>query len=189
LRRQPKVSDVSRAVGAAAFFLAASCVAGSTLGCGSVRAGTPTASLQIVDFDHLMIGCTSSRIAERIYWRTVDSNGARGVAAAKTMAVELVEDSNPGPEHVYWIAYGIAPNAPWFFPGSAPHEGRNSDGAVGYEAPCPSTAGEWFKWKVFALDAMPALKDGFSVAAFEGALSGHVLAEGSLRTHYERAPP
>jgi hypothetical protein len=177
---------VPRSIRAVAVFLVASCLSAGIVGCGTVSSPAPAATLQVVDFDHLMVGCTNSRIAERIYWRAVDSQGAHAVSAAKTMAVELTEDGNPGTAHVYWIAYGIAPDAPWFFPGSAPHVGLNSDGAADYANPCPSTAGEWFKWTVFALDAVPKLNDGFSVAAFEGAVSGHVLAQGSLRTHYQK---
>ena len=113
------------------------------------------------------------------------------MSRAMTVAVQLLDDASSGTPQVYWMAYGIRPDAPWLFPGSAPHNGLNSFGAVGYTAPCPPPHDgvHWYAWQVIALDAVPNLKDGFSKSKFDSAISGHVLAQGTLRTQYQIASP
>jgi hypothetical protein len=99
---------------------------------------------------------------ERIIWRADDSVAEGALSSAQTIGVELLDEIDPAKSCVYWIAYGIAPDAPWLFPGSAPHNGRNSDGAVGYSAPCPSLTGQQcFGWRVMALDVVPNSRTAF----------------------------
>jgi Phosphatidylethanolamine-binding protein len=182
--------EVPRVPRAATVALIVGCLISGVWACGATRVGTPIPSLEVVDFDHLMIGCASSGIPERILWHASDPKATAAISSAKTVAVQLVDDISSGTPHVYWMAYGIRPDAPWFFPGSAPYNGLNTDGVVGYTAPCPPPTGvHWYRWQVMALDAVPNLKAGFSKSAFDAAVSGHVLAQGNLRTQYQNASP
>ncbi|GAB6040804.1 YbhB/YbcL family Raf kinase inhibitor-like protein [Endothiovibrio diazotrophicus] len=57
--------------------------------------------------------------------------------------------------------------------------GVNTFGTTGYRGPCPPSGGgnHTYVFKVYALDTMLGLNDGFTFADFTAASSGHVLQE------------
>jgi Raf kinase inhibitor-like YbhB/YbcL family protein len=110
---------------------------------------------------------------------------------AGTRALALVVDDPDAPvgTFTHWLAANIDPEVGGLAEGaSAPVEGRNDFGAVGWSGPCPPPghgAHRYF-FRLLALDA--PLDVGFRSRRreFDEALAGHVLATAELMGTYER---
>jgi phosphatidylethanolamine-binding protein (PEBP) family uncharacterized protein len=66
-------------------------------------------------------------------------------------------------------------------------DGRNSAGSIGWTPPCPPPGKPHrYVFRLFALDGIPTLKRGFTPAAFNGQLGGHIIAETRIIAPYGR---
>jgi Raf kinase inhibitor-like YbhB/YbcL family protein len=107
-----------------------------------------------------------------------------------TVALALcVDDTDAGRyPFTHWLAWGLAPSAGLLAEGEpAPQEGRNDFGAPGYRGPCPPPGRPHrYVFRLYALDAEPALGPVDRRLSFDRALEGHVLAEAALVGTYRR---
>jgi Raf kinase inhibitor-like YbhB/YbcL family protein len=118
---------------------------------------------------------------------------------AKTRRIALVVTDRDSPlqflfgRFVHWIVYDIpagtrklsegAPRTATFAGG--PRQGLNGFDEIGYAGPCPpGGAVHRYVFTLYALDTDVALEPGVKLDQLEGAMRGHVLAEGSTTGHY-----
>lgn len=91
---------------------------------------------------------------------------------------------------VHWMAVNITtPDIPEGYSQSAGKQfiqGKNDEGSVGYFGPAPPDKDHKYVIKVYALDSLVDLKNGFGKDAFQPAIQGHVLAEATLEGTYRK---
>jgi Raf kinase inhibitor-like YbhB/YbcL family protein len=118
--------------------------------------------------------CSSDARTPPLYWSHVP-DGTRSF-------VVVIDDPAPRRSFVHFIAYNLPPTV-HELDGELPATaivGLNSDGRPGYAAPCPTEGMHFFRFKVFALDAM---LPSFAVPSDDRittAMSGHILAAGEM---------
>jgi Raf kinase inhibitor-like YbhB/YbcL family protein len=106
-----------------------------------------------------------------------------------SIAVICEDPDAPSGTFVHWVGWGIDPGAGGLDEGeSAPNEGQNSFGNVGYDGPGPPPGHgpHRYFFRVYALDAEPELGQSASKEDLDAAIEGHVLAAGELMGTYER---
>ncbi|MGV8056923.1 MAG: YbhB/YbcL family Raf kinase inhibitor-like protein [Smithellaceae bacterium] len=64
--------------------------------------------------------------------------------------------------------------------------GKNTDGNLGYDGPCPPGGTHRYYFKLYALDAFLNLKSGLTKEQLLKAMKGHVLAEAQVMGKYRR---
>ena len=64
------------------------------------------------------------------------------------------------------------------------NEGKNDFGERGYGGPAPPDKRHTYIFKVYALDDIPDVGDGYSKQELEDAMKGHILAEAKLTGTY-----
>jgi len=71
--------------------------------------------------------------------------------------------------------------------GNGAKQGKNDFGNIGYGGPAPpkGKAHRYF-FKLYALDVSLDLPSGATKAQLEGAMKGHILAEGQIMGTYKR---
>lgn len=115
----------------------------------------------------------------------------------RTAALALICDDPDAPRGtwVHWVLFGLpagsrelgegVPTTPTL--GDGAKQGKNDFGNLGYGGPAPPKGKPHrYFFKLYALDALPALPAGATKADLEGAMRGHVLAEGRLMGTYGR---
>ena len=97
---------------------------------------------------------------------------------------------------MHWVLWGIPGHRDVAARGVKPDEkladgsrhGRNDFGKLGYNGPCPPPgAPHRFVFRLYALDAVPALDPGATRAQLLDAIRGHVLGEADLTGRYGRS--
>jgi Raf kinase inhibitor-like YbhB/YbcL family protein len=116
-------------------------------------------------------------------------------AGTQTFAVIADDPDAPRGTWVHWVLFdlpaterGLGEGIPTgdLLPNGA-KQGKNDFGTVGYGGPSPPPGKPHrYFFKLYALDASLALLSGATKAQVEGALQGHVLAEGQLMGRYGR---
>ena len=106
-------------------------------------------------------------------------------AATKSIAIIVDDPDAPGGTFTHFMAYGIAPDTHGIKSGAElgppARIGKNDFGAVRYNGPCPPRGEEHrYRFQVFALDAALATPEGVGRSELDAAMSGHVLAKGTL---------
>jgi hypothetical protein len=115
--------------------------------------------------------------------------------AAKSLALICDDPDAPAGVWVHWVLYDLPPATTNLaeglaqtpeLPGGA-KQGTNDYKRLGYGGPCPppGKAHRYF-FKLYALDAKPALPPGLTKNELLKAMEGHVLAEGQLMGTYQR---
>lgn len=103
-------------------------------------------------------------------------------------------DAPPG-TFTHWVLFDIPPSTRELAEGAyhadqlpvGGNQGRNDFGKFGYNGPCPPPGKPHrYFFRVFAMDKMLGLKAGASRKEVEGAMQGHVLAQGEVMGHYGR---
>ena len=103
-----------------------------------------------------------------------------------SLAITVDDPDAPGGTFVHWTALGI-PTTARTVPLKGLINGRNGAGSIGWTGPCPP-AGKphHYVFRLFALDAKPVLRAGFTRAAFNKAVGTHLIAETRLTGIYSR---
>jgi Raf kinase inhibitor-like YbhB/YbcL family protein len=108
---------------------------------------------------------------------------------ARSFALIVDDPDAPGGTFTHWLAWAIEPASSALGEGeSAPTEGRNDFGTVGYRGPCPPPGHgpHRYSFRLHALDADLELERGAGKRDLERALEGHVLGAAELIGRYER---
>jgi Raf kinase inhibitor-like YbhB/YbcL family protein len=117
-----------------------------------------------------------------------------GPRGTRSFALLLEDPDAPSGLFLHWLAWGLQGNQLEVREGSSGgttvpgmEEGKNGFGGTGYRGPNPPPGRiHHYRFRVYALDARPALTSGATRAQFERAIDGHVLAEGMLVGTYGR---
>jgi hypothetical protein len=108
---------------------------------------------------------------------------------ARSFALIVDDPDAPGGTFTHWLAWAIEPAPGALGEGeSAPTEGRNDFGTIGYRGPCPPPGHgpHRYVFRLHAMDADLELGRGAGKRDLERALEGHVLGTAELIGRYER---
>ena len=107
---------------------------------------------------------------------------------AKTLVLIADDPDAPGGLFTHWLVWNIPPQTNSIAEGSAPKgvQGTNDFGKSGYGAPCPPSGTHRYYFRVFALDRELTLPAGAKRSQLNGAMKGHVVAQGELMGRYSR---
>jgi Raf kinase inhibitor-like YbhB/YbcL family protein len=107
---------------------------------------------------------------------------------AKSLALIVDDPDAPGGLFTHWTVWNIPPQTGAVGEGSAPKgvQGTNDFGKSGYGGPCPPSGTHRYYFKIFALDRALDLPFGAKRGQVDGALKGHVIAQGELMGRYSR---
>lgn len=128
--------------------------------------------------------CDGENISPVLRWAGVPS-------AAAELALIVEDPDAPGGSFVHWVLYGIPPAATAVAEGEIPAgavEGTNGFGHSGWGGPCPPKGDRPHRY-VFHLSALSkplGLAPGSTAAQLRSAMSGLVVAEGTLTGRYGR---
>ena len=116
-------------------------------------------------------------------------------ATAQSFALIVGDPDAPAGVWVHWVLYDLPGSSRELAEGVAKQEqlpdgtrqGRNDFAKIGYGGPCPppGTPHRYY-FKLYALDKKLDLKAGVLKAEVEGAMKGHVVAQGELMGRYGR---
>lgn len=114
----------------------------------------------------------------------------RNVPEASASLALIVEDPDaPGGTWVHWLVWNIGPKTMEIparsVPGGA-RQGTNDFGKRGYGGPCPPSGTHRYVFRVYALDAIPALPAGAPKDRLEEAMKGHIIGMAELVGLYRR---
>jgi Raf kinase inhibitor-like YbhB/YbcL family protein len=133
--------------------------------------------------------CDDRNISPELSW-------SRAPAGTKSFALVMHDPDAPiAGGYTHWLAYNI-PSTADIIPENAPNQdhlpgggmqGKNDSGTYGYTGPCPPSGTHRYYFRIYALDVELSLPAGFSKAALEQAMQGHVLAQGELLGRYKRS--
>ena len=108
---------------------------------------------------------------------------------ARSLVLIVDDPDAPGGSFTHWLAWAIEPLAGGLAEGqTAPTEGRNDFGVVGYRGPCPPPGHGVHRYffRLFALDTDLDLAAGSSRQELERAIETHALAVAELIGTSER---
>jgi Raf kinase inhibitor-like YbhB/YbcL family protein len=108
---------------------------------------------------------------------------------ARSLALVVDDPDAPSGVFTHWVAWGLDPGTGALGEGeSAPREGQNDFGAVGYRGPCPPPGHgrHRYVFRLFALDRDLELEAGAKKPDLEQVIEGHVLTTAELVGTYER---
>jgi hypothetical protein len=107
---------------------------------------------------------------------------------AKSLVLIADDPDAPSGLFTHWLVWNIPPQTNSIAEGRVPKgvHGTNDFGKSGYGAPCPPTGAHRYYFRVFALDRELALPSGAKRSQLEGAMKGHVIAQGELMGRYAR---
>ena len=108
---------------------------------------------------------------------------------AKSLAIILDDPDAPAGVWTHVILANIDPTTNEIPENSAPQGtviGKNSSGETKYDGPCPPSGTHRYYFKVFALESMLDLQNGFSRSELEEAMEGHILAQGQMMGKFSK---
>ena len=110
---------------------------------------------------------------------------------SKSRSLALIVDDPDAPRGtwVHWVVWNIGVDTTEIPATSVPAgalQGTNDFGKQGYGGPCPPSGTHRYFFKLYALDASPALKAGATKAQLEEAMKGHILGKAELVGLYRR---
>ena len=102
-----------------------------------------------------------------------------------TKSIALVFDDSDAPitPYVYWIVFDMGPGTSALLEGQLPpgaRQAHNSAGRVGYDAPCPGTAGHGYRFTVYALNTVLNLPNGAPLEDTWRAIAAATIGRGRL---------
>jgi Raf kinase inhibitor-like YbhB/YbcL family protein len=111
-------------------------------------------------------------------------------SGTRSLALVVDDPDAPGGTFTHWIAWAIDPGTRSLAGGeSAPGEGRNDFGSVGYRGPCPPRGhgAHRYVFRMFALDTSLDLAPGSTRQQLEDAIGSDALAVAELTGAFERS--
>jgi Raf kinase inhibitor-like YbhB/YbcL family protein len=113
-------------------------------------------------------------------------------APAATVALALIVDDPDARGFVHWVAYNIAGGPTGGLPegagsASAPPQGRNDFGRVGWGGPCPPGGTHRYRFTLYALSSALTLSGTPSASEVRGAAARVLLGNTTLTATYTRA--
>ena len=107
---------------------------------------------------------------------------------AKSLVLIADDPDAPGGLFTHWLVWNIPPQTNSIAEGSAPKgvQGTNDFGKSGYRGPCPPPGTHRYAFKVFALDRELDLRSGAKRGQVDGAMKGHIIAQGELVGRYAK---
>jgi Raf kinase inhibitor-like YbhB/YbcL family protein len=102
-----------------------------------------------------------------------------------TKSIALVFDDADAPitPYVYWIVFNIGPATSALVEGQLPpgaRQAHNSEGRVGYDAPCPGSIIHGYRFTVYALNTVLNLPNGAPLEATWRAIAAATIGRGRL---------
>jgi hypothetical protein len=131
--------------------------------------------------------CDGQNISPPLAWITVPNN-------TKSLALICDDPDAPIGTWVHWVIFNLPADlkelperipAQKTLPNGA-KQGINDFRKIGYGGPCPPSGEHRYFFKLYALDAMLALKAGATKTDLLQAMEGHVLDESKLMGKYRR---
>lgn len=88
----------------------------------------------------------------------------------------------------HWVVFNIPPETSRIEEDSQPPgiAGRNTEGGLEYQGPCPPDRQHRYFFKLYALDTLLSLPEGATKKQLEAAMHNHILAQAELMGIYER---
>lgn len=131
--------------------------------------------------------CDGSNISPALRW-------SQTPAGTRSFAILMQDSDAPGGTFTHWILFDLPPTIdmiPENFPpisrlANGERHGTNDAGKLGYFGPCPPSGRHRYFFHVYALDTTLSLDSSAGSKAFDLAIKGRVLAEGSLMGRYQR---
>jgi Raf kinase inhibitor-like YbhB/YbcL family protein len=107
---------------------------------------------------------------------------------AKSLVLIADDPDAPGGLFTHWLIWNIPPQTNSISGGSAPKgvHGTNDFGKPGYKGPCPPPGTHRYSFKIYALDRELDLRGGAKRSELDGAMKGHIVAQGVLVGRYAR---
>jgi Raf kinase inhibitor-like YbhB/YbcL family protein len=108
----------------------------------------------------------------------------------RSLALVVDDPDAPGGTFTHWIAWAIDPGTRSLAGGeSAPAEGRNDFGSVGYRGPCPPRGHgpHRYVFRLFALDTSLDLAPESTRQQLDEAIGTHALVVAELTGAFERS--
>jgi Raf kinase inhibitor-like YbhB/YbcL family protein len=193
VRRQAQLLGSAAVVGSAAVMGSAAVLCG----CHEHEGGAAmTLRVTSSSFDHegqipTKYSCEGADQSPPLSWSGVP-------AGAKSLALIVDDPDAPDPKApkmtwVHWVLYNIPPTttalAEAVASGQLPpgtREGRNDWKRTGYGGPCPPIGRHRYFHKLYALDTVLPDLGQPDKPALEHAMSGHILAQGTLMGTYAK---
>lgn len=132
--------------------------------------------------------CKGNDVSPALEW-----SGAPGHTAS--FAIIMDDPDAPSGTWVHWVMWNIPQRTHSLREGVPRNEkvddgsrqGRNSFGKVGYNGPCPPP-GQTHRYffRIYALDQSLNLQPGASRSELDGAMRGHILAQGEYQGTFHR---
>ena len=125
--------------------------------------------------------CTGENISPALTWSDPP-------AGTQSFALIMDDPDAPAGTWVHWVLFNIPASARGLEE-AIPSEGqrsdgsmhgRNSNGNLGYNGPCPPSGTHRYFFKLYALDEMLGISAGADKGELLKAMEGHQLAEGQL---------
>lgn len=107
-------------------------------------------------------------------------------AGTETIAIIMDDPDAPHGTFTHWLIWNLPPDIS--VPEGRKHNmnGTNDADSAGYYGPCPPNGSHRYYFRVYALDTALQIDNGANRQTLEDAISGHVLANGSLMGRYEK---
>ena len=113
---------------------------------------------------------------------------------AKTIAIITDDPDAPAGTWVHWVLYNLPADNIGMVENVAGtdevkgggFQGKNDFKQIGYGGPCPPSGMHRYFFKIYAVDSELPLKAGATKAELEGALQGHIMAQGQLIGTYKK---
>jgi Raf kinase inhibitor-like YbhB/YbcL family protein len=176
--------------GVVLIILLLACAAACTGAQDSSPAMPPTIAVESPAFAHegsipTRYTCDGDDISPALNWTGVP---------ADTVSLALVMDDPDAPvgTFTHWLVWNISPGTGGLPEGVAEGDqgiiqGTNDFGAIGYGGPCPPDAVHRYRFRILALDDLPALEQGAGRGEVDLAVEGHIIAWGELQGTYGRS--
>ena len=131
--------------------------------------------------------CDGTDISPPLKWSNVPEN-------ARSLALICDDPDAPLGTWVHWVMFNIPPSATELAEAvpsdevldNGARQGKNDFKRLGYGGPCPPRGTHRYFFKLYALDTELDLSAGAKKKDVEGAMQGHILAQGQLMGTYTR---
>jgi Raf kinase inhibitor-like YbhB/YbcL family protein len=104
-------------------------------------------------------------------------------AGTKSIAIVVDDSSAPITPFIYWLVFHLGPGTTDIQEGRLPagaRQAQNSEGIVGYDAPCPNGHPHSYRFTVYALSTMLSLPAGAPLLTVWTAIAAATIGRGRI---------